>query len=233
MRNEIKILPYFLRHYESFADRIFVWEDQSDDGTREMLDAHPLVTVLDPKFHGADDVYYVKTLWPQYKTISRGKADWVICVDADEFVYHWNMKKRLATLQAQGVKKIRLPGITAYHPTFPTTTGQIYSEVKVGWPDKWSTKTVLFSPAINMSWTPGRHQCITSRNIVTTRDTGIILLHFRYLGPEFFLEKNKRNYASMNIPYNPAKHQNLPDGSRGVPADWYESNKGKVRRFMK
>jgi len=44
--------PVLLRHYETVAERIFVWDDQSDDGTTEMLKAHPLVTLLPLKHHG-------------------------------------------------------------------------------------------------------------------------------------------------------------------------------------
>src|SRR5512146_347163 len=155
MRNEIKILPYFLRHYETFAERIFVWDDHSTDGTREILEAHPKVTILPLNMDGADDVYYVRYLWPQYEEISRGYADWVLCVDADEFAYHPNIMQRLNELTARGDKRVRLEGYTVYHPVFPTTTGQIYDEIKVGWPDMWSRKTVLFTPDMHMTWKPG------------------------------------------------------------------------------
>ncbi len=138
MRNEIKILPYFLRHYETFADRIFVWDDGSDDGTREILDAHPKVNVLPLNLGRADDVYFVNHLWPQYKEISRGYADWVMCVDADEFIYHPNLMEKLEELGSKGVKRICCRGFTMYHPKFPTTTGQIYDEIKFDFSPEFS-----------------------------------------------------------------------------------------------
>lgn len=232
MRNEIEMVQYFLRHYEVFADRIFVWDDGSNDGTREILEAHPKVKLLPLNMDGADDVYYVKYLWPQYEEISRGYADWVICVDADEFVYHPNFIQRLNELTERGDKRIRLEGYTMYHPTFPITTGQIYEEVKVGWPDKWSQKTVLFTPNMHMTWGPGRHQCVPTRHIPTTKNSGIHLLHFRYLSPEYFLSRNKRNCESLKIRFKEEKRYNLPDGTRGVPYVWYEENKDKVIRLV-
>ena len=40
LRNERIILPYFLRHYGSFADCLVVYDDRSDDGSRELLDKY-------------------------------------------------------------------------------------------------------------------------------------------------------------------------------------------------
>ena len=232
MRNEARLLPYFLRHYETVAERIFVWDDQTDDGTTEMLKDHPLVTLLPLKHHGADDVYYVKYLWPQYVEHSRGVADWVLCVDADEFAYHPTLAERLAQLREEGVRRVRLDGYTMYSPVFPTTTGQIYEEVQHGWLDKWSTKTVLFDPALKMSWTPGRHFCIPQRTVPTVKDSGINLLHFRYMGPDYFLARNMKNAMDMNLKFSMRKNYNLPDGSRGIPYAWYESRKDKLVRLV-
>jgi glycosyltransferase involved in cell wall biosynthesis len=233
MRDEIAILPYFLRHYETFADRIFVWDDGSDDGTREILEAHPKVKLLPCNMDGADDVYYVKYLWNQYEEISRGHADWVICVDADEFVYHPDIIQRINELTKRGDKRVRLDGYTMYHPIFPITTGQIYDEIKVGWPDMWSRKTVLFTPDMHMTWKPGRHNCVSNRHVPTIMDSGINLLHFRYLGPEYFLERNRKNCGSMKVAFKEGQRHNLPDGSRGIPYVWYEENKNKVIRLIK
>jgi hypothetical protein len=197
-----------------------------------MLESHPKVKLLPLNMDGADDVYYVKYLWPQYEKISRGYADWVICVDADEFAYYPDIRQRLIELTERGNKRVRLDGYTMYHPTFPTTIGQIYDEVKVGWPDMWSKKTVLFTPDMHMTWKPGRHNCVPARHIPTIMDSGINLLHFRYLGPEYFLERNHKNCESMKIAFKEGKHYNLPDGSRGIPYVWYEENKNKVIRLV-
>lgn len=43
--NEQAMLGYFFRHYDRFVDRYVFYDDGSDDGTRERLDAHPRVEV--------------------------------------------------------------------------------------------------------------------------------------------------------------------------------------------
>jgi len=220
MRDEIKIVPYFLRHYETYADRIFVFDDHSRDGTRELLEAHPLVTLLPMKHHGADDGYYVRDLWPQYKQISRGKADWVIQVDADEFVYAENIRDVLLDYTQRGIKKCRITGFAMYSDVFPTTPGQIYEEVTKGWYDRWQKKTILFNPEIDIRFTPGRHQAYHNSKVKTYRPEEIRILHFRFLSLQYSIDRDKKNCANMGIPYNPYKIHNLPNKSRGNTIDF-------------
>lgn len=232
MRNEIRMIPYFLRHYETFADRIFVWDDGSDDGTREILEAHPKVKLLPINLGRIDDVYFVRRMWPQYENISRGYADWVICVDADEFVYHPNIMEKFEELHSKGVKKICCDGFTMYHPVFPETAGQIYDVVKLGVKDKWSTKTILFNPDIRIRWSPGRHYCYGTNGVETVYGTGINLLHFRYLGWEYFRERITKVLACANQEFTMEGRYNLPDGTMGKPYEWYESQKNKFIRMI-
>ncbi len=229
--NEAPLIPYFLRHYETFATRIFVW-DRSDDGTRELLEAHPLVTVFQQECVGLDDNYF-DTCFMQYKQLSRGQADWCIAVGSDEFVYHPQLIDRLSCLPH--AKKIQLRGYTMYADRFPTTEGQIYDEIKHGYNDVWSTKTVLFQPDADMQWLPGLHVEVSGDK--PERHTDIKLLHYRYLGAEYFLERNRRNYeqwevAGQQVKFDVNRTHNLPDGTRGNPYQWYEANTGKLIKVV-
>ncbi len=232
MRNEIKMLPYFLRHYETFADRIFVWDDGSDDGTREFLELHPKVKIIPISLGRADDTYFVLHLWPQYKEISRGYADWVMCVDADEFIYHPNVVKRLEEFGSKGVKRIQCRGFTMCHSLFPTTEGQIYDEVRFGVEDRWSTKTVVFTPDIEMRWNEGRHKCNYLRNVETAYNTEIYLLHFRYFGWDYYLERTKKNFSYTNVEFDMERKGSMPDGTKCAPYEWYENHKNNLLRVV-
>lgn len=218
MRNEIDILPYFLRHYETFADRIFVWDDDSDDGTIEILDNHPKVVLLRLTEHGVNDHYWINKLWPQYKIISRGYADWCICVDADEFVYHPNIIARLEECSSLGKKQIRCVGYTMFTEEFPITNGQIYDEITHGVTDRWSTKTAIFNPKFDITYSIGRHYSYPK---IANEENPIIdfkLLHYRYLGYDYMIERCLKNGMDLN------RRNNLPDGTRGRIVDWYPNN---------
>lgn len=229
MLNERRILPYWLRHYEQFASRIFVWDGSSIDGTCELLESHPLVTTFNQECKGLDDIYFTECFM-RYKELSQG-VDWCMAVAADEFIFYPNIVDRLAALTANGADKVQLTGYTMYADHFPITERQIYDEIKFGYPDIWSNKTVLFNPTVEMHWTPGLHRELSVE--LPTRNTGIRLLHYRYLGADYYLERTRRNYAQwkvagMDIEFDYNRMHNLPDGSRGNPYEWYEMNKNKL-----
>lgn len=229
MHNEAPILPYFLRHYDTIADRIFVYEDQSTDGTREMLQAHPKVTLLHVEKPGVDDAYWVNELWPIYKVLSRGQADWAIFVDADEFIFHPTLRSLLAERRTEGLQFLRAKGYAMLSDHFPTTTGQIYEELSKGVYDKPSSKWVIIDPAIHILFTAGRHR--GPREITPgTRmqvNTGIKLLHYRYLGHDYFVQRvlrNQQRHCYDRIRRRTQRIHNLPDGTRGPLIQWYDEH---------
>lgn len=232
--NEIVILPYWLRHYEQYAERIYVWDGGSTDGTRELLETHPLVTVFDQGCRGLDDIAFTG-YFMHYRELSRGRADWCACVAADEFIYHPELMSKLAHYSASGVMKIQLTGYTMVANQLPTTQGQIYDEIKHGHRDLWSTKTVLFNPEHEMHWLPGLHKELSDPK--PARHTGIKLLHYRYLSSDYYLERTKRNYqrwqeAGIEVEFDPDRTHNLPDGSRGNPYQWYVDNVDKLEKVV-
>ena len=87
--NEQELMPIFLNHYEKICDKIIVYDNESDDKTSEICDAHPLVERRVYKTNGEirDDVYLdIKNQeWKNFK-----EYDWVCVLDLDEFVYARN-----------------------------------------------------------------------------------------------------------------------------------------------
>jgi glycosyltransferase involved in cell wall biosynthesis len=225
MHNEEEILPYFLRHYEQIADRIFVWEDQSTDRTREILASHPKVKLMPLNVHGDDDAHWVDNVWPQYTSISKGKADYVIIVDADEFVYHPNLYAYLETCLKDGVRLFCCCGFTMISESFPTTDEQIYDEIKTGMHDPWGGKCCVFSPYIHIKYAPGRHftkEC--SEDLTQAGKHDLKLLHYRYLGKEYFAKRSARNMNRMSE-NNKIQHWDKaekPDSKSPYSLYWYE-----------
>lgn len=220
MRNEIVLLPYFLRHYEQFAEKIYVFDDKSDDGTKELLEQHPLVTVL-PIEEKVTDEYIGSVLFTRYRSLSRRVADWVICVAGDEFVYHPKITEVLEQCKAEGKRKIKCSGFTMFSSHPPTTSGQIYDEIKRGLPCRFSNKTVVFDPELLMVWKLGTHSVRKNRRAPAWADTGIKLLHYRFLGEEYYLSRCRKNAVDLSPKWNVKQHHRLSDGGRGAPFDWF------------
>jgi hypothetical protein len=235
MRDEARILPYWLRHYETFATRIFVFEAGSIDNTRQILAAHPKVLTLDQGKVGLDDAYYT-TLFLHYRELSRGMADWVMCVAADEFVYHPSILTKLRALTNAGHCKVQLRGYCMYADQFPVGNGQIYDEIQYGYRDKLSTKTILFNPELDLRWHPGMHKELTHNGGKPVRNSKITLLHYRYFGLEYYVNRTKKNYEGLQLAgdtcvYDPKRKQTLPDGSRGY-GTWFAEHCDKLERVV-
>src|SRR5207244_255751 len=86
VRNEERNLPEFLAHAVSFCDAMVALDDGSTDGTRQLLEASPLVQRLlsnPPRetYAGWDDGANRRRL---LTAASELDPDWILSVDADE-----------------------------------------------------------------------------------------------------------------------------------------------------
>ena len=53
--NERRMLPFFLRHYEQFCERMIVYDNGSDDGSQAIIKAHRLCELREINTHGELD----------------------------------------------------------------------------------------------------------------------------------------------------------------------------------
>jgi glycosyltransferase involved in cell wall biosynthesis len=179
-RNERVIMPYFLRHYGQFAEQIVVYDDKSEDGTREIVKEHKEVTLRDLAWTGIDDELSLG-LWQECKAeaLAQG-ADWVICVDTDELIYHPQL---FDVLRQTAQDAIKAEGWQMLSDKLPSTYRQIYEEITQGVRDDCFDKTVVFRPACDIGWCAGRH--FYTGECSVKDDAGLKLLHYRYLGEPY------------------------------------------------
>ena len=85
--NDMRVLPFFLRHYESWVDRIIVFDDASDDGTVDLLRSHPKVDLRQLPDKGDSFVLTALDIWNHAWKERRNRADWVIATNIDEFFW--------------------------------------------------------------------------------------------------------------------------------------------------
>lgn len=192
--NEMRILPSFIKHYEPFVDKFYIFDDRSDDGSVEYLSAHPKV-VLSQFTHDADG--YIAAATRFYNSAwkaSRGVADWVIVVNIDEFVDHPKLMERLAALRAQGFTAIQCIGWEMVSDTLPGP--EAIATVRRGVRSEPLDKIAVFDPdAIeDMGFTVGRHTATITGRCRVSRDHGFRLLHYKFLGQDYFVSR----YAELN-----------------------------------
>ena len=189
--NEADMMPFFLRHYSAFADRIVVWDENSTDGTREIVAACPKAEIRTWPWKGLDDDRFIEACGSWYK-MARGRADWVMWPDVDELLYHPEPLKVLSTtrhdvLFAQGLALIG-------NGPIPTGPGQLYEQIKTGYPQDNYTKAIIWRPGIEISHTHGRHDAPTLCTGSIDPEVKFKLLHCHYFSPEYTLKRNRRNF---------------------------------------
>lgn len=199
VRNEEYMIKYFLRHYTTFADHIFVVDDNSDDRTRDIVLSYPrqLTTCLLYKYpSGMNEDHLGQTYVDYYKIHSRDAADWVICVDVDEFLYHPNIKLTLDVARIVGHGVLKSTGYAMVTATPPQNGGQIYSVDKMGVRCRGYDKTLVFDPRFDITFGAGRHKMHYPPNAVVGH-LGLKLLHYHDLSPEYLTERIRRNFSRM------------------------------------
>ena len=196
--NEEKMLPYFIRHYERFAERLFIADGGSSDGSLEILNSHPKV-ILAREIHG--DGLYEEEVLMRFRNFSyafsRGRADWVMVVDVDEFVYHPRLLSVLEACKRDGVTLPCVRGFEMLCPQFPQTDGQIYDEVKRGVPNQFYDKSAVFDPSLEINFDPGCHGATPCGNVQKCA-TDLFLLHYRFLGEDHFVRKYQTRIGRLS-----------------------------------
>jgi len=187
LHNEAAMLPYFMLHYSQFADKVYFYESDSTDNSKEIAEILGATIIPLKTGNFVDELVFLEMKNNCWKG---SDADWVIIVDTDEFVYHPNIKYYLKDTP-----------YTAFYPKewrmfakeFPKTKGQIYEEVNMGIPGKQGyNKLNLFRPSeiTEMNYEAGCHTCHPTGNVKICYDTDIITMHFHDMGIENRLKRN-------------------------------------------
>lgn len=193
--NEEFMIPFFLQHYH-FADKIFVYDNESTDRSRELLMQDPRCTIITFKTQFNDKIHqYIKNnCWKQH----RGQCDYVIVCDMDEFLYTGiDIKQYLNTLKKANKTYdiFRMRGFNMVslddnlNPNIP-----LIEQVKCGVPSHNYSKNIIFNPnrVRDINYTVGAH----SIRIQGRYNWGpmLNLLHFKFIGG---IDRVRRRYDEI------------------------------------
>ena len=214
-KNEKKLLPYFLRHYGSFCDKITIYDGHSDDGSVEIIKAHPK-TVLIQQDDGKATNEHVLTKIRNESWKSDRDYDWQIVVDLDEFLWHKDIRSLLEQYKRNNITVPRVQGVEMFSDTFPTEDKQIYDIIKLGKPysitgsslnfkvinqrTATENKSVIFSPSdiTAMNYTVGSHFCCPTGVVRQSEKFDLKLLHYRFIGYEETVKRYKFTYNRLS-----------------------------------
>ena len=200
--NEEYMIKYFLRYYETVADKIFIIDDNSDDKTKDIVKSCPKATLLPYPFPSGFNEYDKTTcLATEYRKHSRD-AEWVICVDYDEFIYHPDLRNLLDLKRSQGYRALKTTGHFFASKEIPNTDGQLFDampyrfrlrKLKASY-----DKEVLFDPKLDVEFRNGCHPPTKFSDGVYAKRCGLSLYHCCYLSRQWIIDHLDRRISRMN-----------------------------------
>lgn len=234
-RNEVDLVPFYLRHYKAFAEKIIVFDDWSTDGTRELLQACPMVELHNWPFDtGIDEDKFLEFAISTYR-MARGHAQWVMWVDMDEIIWGDDIPTILYNARRDGFDVVQTQGFNMVGEGLPADDGrQIWEILPMGVRAPVYSKPVVFNPDIEIRWNRGKH-ALENCAPKMTPEPWLKLLHYRYLGRAYTAKKNAKNYERVGLKSGDkgGAWSCAPDWKGEHSADWAEAIKGHEFNALK
>lgn len=218
--NDIDILPFAINYWKKSVSHVFVYlMSSSNDGSKEYLSQfNDFISVIpvadDNELNDVRNVVLKNKAWKA----SRGKADFVIVTDLDEFIFSNNLENELEYMKNNGMT-IVAPEV--YHliseqgPEVLNKSDLLHKQVRYGYYDPKFGKYCIFNPneIDDINFMPEAHICHPRGNIKYYDKHKIFLLHAKYVGRKRFIEKshfyssrlsqmNKENKYGIEHTYN-------------------------------
>jgi len=193
--NEQEMLPYFLNHYSKMVDKIVVYDNQSTDNSRQILESFKdcEIEIID---YDTDNQYSEESQTNLRNNCWKNDTDsnYIIVVDIDEIIYHPKFRE---FLRNNGTVDCFKPvGYDMIGDDIPTDHNkQIYEIVKTGTLNTMYSKVALFrrKNILETNFTYGSHfsSFTGDKPLMIHESKGDLkLLHYKCLSYEYVVKKH-------------------------------------------
>jgi glycosyltransferase involved in cell wall biosynthesis len=212
--NEAETIHLTIKHYQSFCDRIIIWDNHSTDNTREIARLMTCtVKTFGVKGELSDRAYMElkNDCWNKTHP-GQDRRDWVIVVDADE-VLLYDRKKLYFDSKATIVK---IQGWNIFSHDMPKNH---WLDITTGHTEENYSKNVIFDPKqiTDINYHIGGHVCKPRGNVVWSDET-LYLLHYRNVGgPQRLVDRHnlyRPRMSKENLQRNWGHHYLMTDEER-------------------
>jgi hypothetical protein len=198
-------MPYYLRHYSSFASKIFLYDGGSSDRSVEIARSCPIAEVCIYSF-SVDKCSEHDLVWAKseaWKIHSRA-ADWIIACDIDEIIYHPHMLDYLGACKQAGITVISPTAFNIFSHDFVPTDNQIWADYGKGLRAPLSDdgtsiydKMCVFDPGqiIEIGYEVGCHVAHPTGNVVSVRSDELKMFHYKHVGFDRLITKLRDRIA--------------------------------------
>ena len=212
--NRAETIAMTINHYKSFCSRVVLFDNYSDDGTRDMAS----LAGAEIQTFGTDGVLNDQAYLDVKNNCWKGSdADWVIVVDDDEILWHPNLVEELQFARDSGATLIHPQGWGVFSNDMPTKE---WTEIMDGVEDNNYSKLCVFDPKAltEIGYIYGCHQARPKGRIRLVNK--LFLLHYRAVGGvERLIE---RHHA-----YQPRKKKSAINERWGLGSHYDEADEQK------
>jgi glycosyltransferase involved in cell wall biosynthesis len=193
--NEKVLLPQYVAHYAKQVDHMFLIDNDSDDRSLENVSIHPQVTVS--KYQTNGEFRYTSKHEALIEVVRTcvGRFDYVLLVDADEFIvpkFNRSIREELEAMGGQafywthGFNIFGMPGEAPYDTRRPIVSQRCY-----GCEDLHYCKPILVRPEAEVVFVAGMHalEGIEKPSLEECRKSPFKLLHYAGLDEDFYVDR--------------------------------------------
>lgn len=193
--NDSFYIPFFARHYLNFCEKVIMYDNYSSDDSRALAESFGFEVRVFGRPGVLDDQHYLDVKNHCWKEQRGNGVDFVIVVDADEFVFVDNLQP-----------ENKIPMVTGYNMISEQLPKVEITEIKTGSYSESYSKQAIFCPD-GMTEINYVHGCHVNRMISENIRSGECrLLHYRQIGGiERMLERHS-DYRKRLSPFN-LKHK--------------------------
>lgn len=191
--NEEKMLPFMFDYYGQFVDKFIIFDNYSTDGSEEIIRSHKNAKIIKFKTDGFNDFVHQEIKNNCWKK-SRGKADYIVVCDMDEFIYSPQIKHLLQDSLHHHISFFHPKGFEMYSKNYPNyENGKLLTDlVKNGIASSKYGKCILFDPhrIVEINYKPGAHECSPIGIVKENADYIIKMLHYKNLDEDIIVKKS-------------------------------------------
>lgn len=211
--NEEFLAPFFLNHY-SYADQITIILDaDTNDNSESIVKRYPNTKIVNFKFPDMmDDEIKSRIITEQYV---KSKHNWVLAVDADEFVFYkknscfiYNLNRYLNQYSNYDLIKVAFYQIykniidKKLDSTIDTVPQRRHGDPNIfSEHNKLYLKPILVKTGLQIKWDPGCHFLKNNNSKILVSDNILFGAHWAMADEEFVFSrriKNRRERQSKN-----------------------------------
>lgn len=203
--NEMKILPWCVKYWKEYADKVIVYDNGSNDGSREYLQSFSFIEIRDQDEDLIDNDRYLRIKNNVWKEARDNNVDYVVVCDTDEVLYsETGVKNDLLKYYNEGITVVETNWCNIITMSYPDINCECFVHQvpeMYGIPHK-KDKTLIFNPnkIEESNYKPGAHESNFKGDIKRNNNQTITVYHLNKMGLDYFLEKthNRKSRLSKN-----------------------------------